>query len=100
MEEGMAGGSEPDQAPADQRQLVDRDPLAELGVRERGQRRVRVRRVAQVLQVELDRERLVDLGGPASVPAGEGGPVDLVARDDLAERPLERARRRGPRAAR
>ncbi len=41
---------------------------------------------AQVLGIQRDRERVVDLGGPASALARESGPVDLVAGDDLAQR--------------
>ena len=56
MEECVAGGGEADEAPADERQLVDWYSLAELCVGERGERGVRIRRVGQVLQIEVDRE--------------------------------------------
>ena len=90
MKQRVAVGSEPNEPPADERQLVDRDPPTELGVGERLERRVGVRGVAQVLEIQLDREGIVDRALSSRCPAREGGPVDLVARDDLAQRPLER----------
>ena len=69
MEERVSVGSEPNEAPADERQLVDRDPPAELGVAE-GEGRVGVKRVAQVLGIEIDRDGSWISACPAAVPAG------------------------------